>query len=723
MASYKFTLRDIDGSVTFGSDKVMNWDSLEINQTRNQTYRGLLRKFTGELEFVGSIRKRLIRLVDRIGSEAEIYLTIYVGNDNRDRSSFKLMGDGELKADMTTWEVSELSCKCNFLSSGFEEVLMNRDDNEVEYNTHTSVDGVAIPVFANETRRIELHDRVLELNSALHIKYDGDPINAYSTFNSDWFVPLPAIINYDSDKDFKNVIPVPLNINEEINSPDTFFILRASENKVVTVEFNISTVVKIGVARRGMVYSNFADNIYLYERIVDGDYNEVSKTLISIIEYQTNSIDPFFFSISYTSTKTYTLQKDYSVQLYLDVDIPHGTDLDSYYVNIYSFSESLNAITSNSKSYFPASTADCIPPHELFSRLCSIYTGSQMPFYSDIFGRTDLGYSQNGEWCWLVALNGLMIRSFPFAGTDENTRYARFATSLKKAFESYNSILNLYATVEFVNGQYRFRIDKYDDLFNQSGAIYLGDLIAGVSRTLDKNILFGEMIAGYENEEYEELNGLGAFNGQFNFTPPIKSVTTKLSIKSKFRTDDYGIELIRRKPYSSFPTEDTNGDDDIFLIDAKISGDHLVAVKDEYFAGVSGILNPSSAYNLRLSPARNIRRWSSVIHSAMPHGGVIKFMTGAKNTQLITRLASETFSVVENADINVSTLAPAIYLPERLTLSECVMSFDKYLEIEANRNSVVYFKNKGVNLYGFIDDLSYDPNKKTAKVELIRANR
>ena len=346
-----------------------------------------------------------------------------------------------------------------------------------------------------------------------------------------------------------------------------------------------------------------------------------------------------------------------------------------------------------------------------------------MPFYSETFGRIDLGYAQDGEWCWLVALNGLMIRSFPFVGDDENTRYARFASSLKKAFESYNAILNLYATIEFVNGQYRFRIDKYNDLFNQSDAIDLGELIAGVSRTLDKNILFGEMIAGYENEEYEELNGLGAFNGQFNFTPPIKSVTTKLSIKSKFRTDDYGIELIRRKPYSSFPTEDTNGDDDIFLIDAKISGDHLVAVRDEHFSIVTGILNPSSAYNLRLSPGRNIRRWGSVIHSAMPHGGVIKFMTGAKNTQLVTRLLTESESITENANIDVATLAPALYLPERLTLSECVMSFDKYLQIEANRNSVVFFKNKGVNLYGYIDDLSYDPNKKTAKMELIRANR
>lgn len=705
MASYKFTLRDADGSVTFGSDKVMNWDSIEINQTRNQTYRGLLRKFTGELEFVGSIRKRLIRLVDSIGSEAEIYLTIYVGNDNSDRSSFKLMGDGELKADMTTWEVSELSCKCNFISSGFEEVLMNRDDNEVEYNTHTSVDGVAIPVFANETRRIELHDRVLELNG----KYDIDTSNLELPGASlgSTFIPIAFIEQYSSDPDFKNV---PISISYDQNTPDLFFILKASEAKDVAIEYSINTILQV---------SNSSLWSYkIYKRKVDVDYIEISKEFI----YESGILPGdgiYNIPIVYQTSVIEHLNEGESLQLMVQITkntLGNAPIIYGYYPN-------KGAITSNSKSYFPASTADCIPPHELFSRFCSIYTGSQMPFFSDVFGRIDLGYDQDGEWCWLVALNGLMIRSFPFAGTDENTRYARFASSLKKAFESYNAILKLYATIEFVNGQYRFRIDKYDDLFNQADAIDLGELIAGVSRTLDKNILFGELIVGYENEEYEELNGLGAFNGQFNFTPPIKSVTTKLSIKSKFRTDDYGIELIRRKPYASFPTEDTNGDDDIFLIDAKVSGDHLVAVRDEHFSIVTGILNPSSAYNLRLSPGRNIRRWGSVIHSAMPHGGVIKFMTGAKNTQLVTRLLTEPESIVENADIDVATLAPALYLPERLTLSECVMSFDKYLQIESNRNSVVFFKNKGVNLYGYIDDLSYDPNKKTAKVELIRANR
>lgn len=706
MASYKFTLRDIDGSVTFGSDKVMNWDSIEINQTRNQTYRGLLRKFTGELEFVGSIRKRLIRLVDRIGSEAEIYLTIYVGNDNRDRSSFKLMGDGELKADMTTWEVSELSCKCNFLSSGFEEVLMNRNDNEVEYNTHTSVDGVAIPVFLNETRRIELHDRVLELNSAFDIDSSSVELNGFFVTS---YIPVAFIKAYASDDDFKNV---PISVFSDKNASESFFILKASESKDINMNYSISTILQIQINAGVWFYK-------ISKRKVDVDYNQISEDVIFDSDFIFGS-GLKNISVNYNADLTEHLNVGESLQLLISITQQTPITADPI---IFGYYPNKNAIISNSKSYFPASTADCIPPHELFSRFCSIYTGSQMPFYSETFGRTDLGYAQDGEWCWLVALNGLMIRSFPFAGTDENTRYARFASSLKKAFESYNAILNLYATIEFVNGQYRFRIDKYDDLFNQADAIDLGELIAGVSRSLDKNILFGEMIAGYENEEYEELNGLGAFNGQFNFTPPIKSVTTKLSIKSKYRTDDYGIELIRRKPYASFPTEDTNGDDDIFLIDAKISGDHLVAVRDEYFSIVTGILNPTSAYNLRLSPGRNIRRWGSVIHSAMPHGGVIKFMTGAKNTQLVTRLLTETESIVENADIDVATLAPALYLPERLALSECVMSFDKYLQIEANRNSVVFFKNKGVNLYGYIDDLSYDPNKKTAKVELIRANR
>ena len=62
---------------------------------------------------------------------------------------------------------------------------------------------------------------------------------------------------------------------------------------------------------------------------------------------------------------------------------------------------------------FPATKAKALKPHELFERLIHIITGEKNAFYSDYFGRKDLGYEKDGEGAYLSVLNGLMIRGFP----------------------------------------------------------------------------------------------------------------------------------------------------------------------------------------------------------------------------------------------------------------------------------------------------------------------
>lgn len=193
MASFRFTLRDNNGSETFGTEMVRNWDAIKTNMTRHDTYRGVMRKYTGTIEFCRDIRRRLIRLVDKYGAEAEVWLKIEVGNDNRERKSFTLLGGTELKADMTTMDVTDITIAFNFVASGFEEVLMNRHDNDVQYATTKSIDGVTIPTFAHETQQIKLHDRVLELNSQLRVDTTALNVDLQVGFNASvsWITSIP----------------------------------------------------------------------------------------------------------------------------------------------------------------------------------------------------------------------------------------------------------------------------------------------------------------------------------------------------------------------------------------------------------------------------------------------------------------------------------------------------------------------------------------------------
>ena len=76
MPTFRFTHRDDDTTIVFGSEKVQSWDSIKIGLTRNDTFRGLMRKYSGSIEFVKSMRDRIIRLVDKTGIETKAYLTI-----------------------------------------------------------------------------------------------------------------------------------------------------------------------------------------------------------------------------------------------------------------------------------------------------------------------------------------------------------------------------------------------------------------------------------------------------------------------------------------------------------------------------------------------------------------------------------------------------------------------------------------------------------------------
>lgn len=706
MSTYKFTLRTNDWSQTFGADMVSNWEAVKIGLTRNENYRGLLKKFTGTFEFVGSVRSALIALFDKYGSEAEIYIKVEIGNLNKDRSSFFQLGS-ELKGDMTTFEIGELTANIQFSASGFEEKLFNRDSNDVEYATTTSIDGESIPAFTNETRKILLHDRILKIDS--NFKLEDQTCTPLAAL-PDYTVMKSSLV-FASDSDIKNTVGDVSHTQYEFLA-EQCFLLNAQETKTIKIKFD------------------FDYEFQPYGSIGDSNTRTVNVRILTLKPDLTPRSTVYDKQLGIIPSNYGKLTGNYSDEDEITVNEGDSCILLLFfpesganrYNQIKLRFQTNNSIYTSFNSTFPATTSDCILPHELFSRICSVITGAQLPFYSEIFGRTDLGYAQDGEWAYLVALNGFMIRGFPFAGIDEDTTYANFACSLRDAFKAYNCILNLGATIEAMpDGSMRFRIDKYENLFGSKVILKLGDFISGATRAPNTALLFSELLAGYKDQEYEELNGVGTFNGQFNFSSPLKSVTKKMDIVCPWRADDYGIELARRKQYVDHPTEDTRYDDDVFLIDAKLVDGQLVAVKAEDFDSVNGILSADTVYNLQLSPGQNIRRWGNVIRAAMPNGGTLKFTSGPKNTNLSTTYGEIT--ITENADIEVSELSPNFMSPEKLTIDEVPLTKDKWAIIEQNPNGLIEFQSKGVNLYGFLDDVDYDISKKTASITLIRSVR
>lgn len=63
--------------------------------------------------------------------------------------------------------------------------------------------------------------------------------------------------------------------------------------------------------------------------------------------------------------------------------------------------------------------------------------------------------------------------------------------------------------------------------------------------------------------------GLDEYNIRSTYSTCIHKVDNVFTKISKYRADSYGIEFARRKFFTDYSTEDTNYDQNIFLIDCK----------------------------------------------------------------------------------------------------------------------------------------------------------
>lgn len=703
MASYRFTLRTPDSAITFGTENVRNWKDIEPGLTQNDTYKFIFRKFTNTFEFTGFARQLIIQTVDSYGYDVDIFLTIEVGNDNKERWSFVQLATN-LKADVQELEVGELFASLNFADNEFESLLMNSDDKKTNIDITESFNGVELP--AIETKRLWCHDRTLIFNSQILTEN-----NESSTFFiSDGELTLPTTIKYKSDDNFKSLI-AGRNLPEGARE----FYLQSEKNRTISFDFsiniNMSATGTMEATRWKMVLrktsSPATESIICQSVGYGGIYADLNDGIPDI-----NIIESYSLDIE--------ILEGESLELFIYFDV----------AGIAAFSVILNTtldIFGTSNEYYDPTTVDCILPHELFSQFVSIYTGQQNAFYSEFFGRKELGYESDGAGAYMALLNGKMLRGFPF-------NECQFNTSLKEAFEALDAIFCMAGTIENIGGQYRFRIEPYKDLLTTNVIVTLGEMLSEVERRVNEKAIISEIECGYKELEFEELNGLYNFNGQFNFKTPLNIEGTKLDIVSKWIAGDVAIELTRRQSFQENPSKDFKFDKDIFIIDAKelreiINGEAvplgvpLVARTNEGYTKIEGIYASNLAYNLNISPKRNLLRWGWLISGCLTakQSESIIYTGGTKNPNLVTQKTDEA-EIIEKSDVLVSDMDTPLMLPDVFSIAEAELTKEQWDAISDARGGMVEFQNKGVRLFGRINEITFAINRKTANFELARAN-
>jgi hypothetical protein len=142
------------------------------------------------------------------------------------------------------------------------------------------------------------------------------------------------------------------------------------------------------------------------------------------------------------------------------------------------------------------------------------------------------------------------------------------------------------------------------------------DHVRGIKRSIAKDKYFNQILIGYDEWQPEDINGLDEFNTKHTYTTGFKTIGNPLALTSKIIASGSLIEVIRRNQFDATNTTDTKYDESLIIV-ALNQSNPAIAEKNENFPTVNNLLSPETAYNLRLSPARNLLRNGARINGSL----------------------------------------------------------------------------------------------------------
>jgi len=735
MSIVRFTLRDNDSINVFGSEKVANWADLESTLTRSATYLGRVRKLTTSFQFVKEIRTLLIKNKDTYGINALVYLKIEIGNNNADEASFSAIGAGyEMVGDFSEkgFLITETTADLRFYDSSFQEKLQNGEKEKININVSSDLTGGSVSNYEDILKDCTMHDRELVYNSQLNFIEQEYAIDSQRAFISDsiaFQVPYLAITRPEGSGVVDGNEIVLINGTPAELTATTSFLFNSPKSAITDVEFatkfNISgSFLTLGAFEATLIIKA----LYIW---VDSDYVEKERVELysqSVDQAETGANWDVFFDIELQRSGLNIIEGD---SLILQVEIFVHT------VGLTPVKLSNITVTPNSEDYklrvssittFEKTVSKIILPHEFFTFWIELLTGEKNAFYSEFFGRTDIlnesgapKYAQDGEGAYLSLCDGHMIRNLPLT---ENP----FNTSFMDAFKAYHYIFCLSGQTEFIGNTEVFRIEKWKDAVSQDTVLDLGELVAEWEASINDDLTFSSINIGYKPRKLEDLNGLTIYNEEINYKTPLNNTDNTLELVTDYIAADYIIEQQRRLQFELYPDTDGRNDKGIFLISViKNDVGDLNSRTTEGFnvASITGILAPTKAYNLDITPARMFENWGSYVNACLikENNRTLVLTKSASNNQLSSQLLTETTPVNEGDDVLISTLDNPLYENEKYIIGDAPLTKAMYDAFEANTQGIVAFKVKGIEYFGRGDIVSYKSNGSKGSFTLTKARR
>lgn len=618
------------GTVVLETDP-KNWNDDEKTYERDKESGGVLRKLNTFVEFTKEGYDYLYGSMLSFGVSNEISVTKRGKDKLSLNEKWRVLYNACLDMTKASWSLDKRIFKVGFKQGGLYDRVKARISDSYDLVNTKSADGKDISTLQTVVEQVT--DRELLRISEATVIDETEIEYSHSGGDRDTARAVPFQFDPNNDRDFISSVssfgsPIPFASGDYVDGQvGSLLLLRSDRFRTRTFSGKVKlqfTGVSPGTARLEKVYYLYNETNQTYE------YNGKKETLQTEPMGAGNILEHDFVN------DVISLEQNEALAISVHTDYTGPIDDVSYQY----LETSLRVIENDS---FPITPALNLLPHELFDRLLEKITGEKGLLISNLLGRTDIGYDQDGEWAYLGVSSGFWARGFDLPDTgilsgitnllSLGSEKKQFTISLKDAYDSLYAIVPVIWGIETRNGKEYFRLEHYSYSQQDFVGVQYGRSINGKYTVLQaskpevkilSDKLYTNVTVGFEKggNDYEEISGLSSPHGKSEFNTSLRNTPEKkYTVVSKIRADVEGYNLARRKQASETRDEDTPYDQDLFFR-------HLKKVGSQYFSRTwpddlteapqgDEVYSPDTMGNLLITPFRCALRHGKIIATAV----------------------------------------------------------------------------------------------------------
>lgn len=693
------------------------WDEDSLEIVRNTKYHGITTQFTNALKFTREEKDFINSSYEKGGINANMYLIKYTLRENKVYNTSQYTSNtNDIAweeryrglADFNTLKEKDGVLEINFKSDELEDIIKSHESDEFELNRKESIGYSGfnlegdLSFFGQQEMTIKGRE-ISAVGESYNFNFSQNAISVTDNSRPEgpsqrrWSIPTQF-----RTKGFARhveVNDVVYNYDDGLGMQSTFF-YNDSEDRLLFAKTRLQVTVKNlqfqFLSGQNLPVLADQDISFICQR---WEFDEANSKYIpvSFITLQTPSqldiTQPLTFTtnnvlisavdeIDYKtawSLEFVMKRKDGALYPGSEWELSYTMPSDGYKINLDNVDYYQDYGTKYRFSHL----------NDIGSRLLEIMTGQKQKFYSKFLGRNidnyptpvtgvtpiyqDYNYKVTGEAGNTGVIHGFALRNF----NESNLLYKGITTSFKDYIKSLQSIFNIGLGVESSQYGQRVRVEELKYFYQDSVSVKLPNQITNVSRVVEpKMFISSATIGATKGGDYELGIGLDEPNIKAKYTLPLMKTDNKYDKESKYRSDDIGMEELRRKLWWLNEQEDSSGDNNLWLLDLKtptLDNKYIYEQldwQDVLAQAPTGISNPDSYRSWRFTPKRCLKRHEWVLRAGLEHdiymSQKLSLASSNSNVNLSTQYIGESQPVSEKEPIIVRNMERARLLPETI---------------------------------------------------------